>query len=204
MVAVAVKARTGTSGSKSNPSNSGSYFPTRIYLALFTAAPTVDSNGVVTSYSEPTCGGVGETGSYARVELTDLGPEGTKILSAVDTVEQKVGIYDNPSDPNPSSTITRMVARIRNHAENILFPYSGKSNEAHSGYNAPVTHFGIFDSGTTGSGTLWFYGPLESSVTVPAGMVPVVLKDKLEITFGWKLQKNKNKQLKKIKLFQFR
>ena len=172
----------GSTGTKTNPGNSGSPFPTRLYLAFFTAAPTVDASGNVTSYAEPTCGGSGEEGSYHRVELTALGLEGNRLLSAPDYVERKIGIYDSPSDANPSETVTKKVARLRNHTEVIMFPYTGKSTEAHAGYTAPITHFGIFGQGTGGSPI--FYGPLESSVTVAADRVPVLLRDAFEITLG--------------------
>ena len=179
-------ASSGSTGAKTNPSNSGAYFPTRLYLAFFTAAPSVSSEagseGNVTAYSEPTCGGAGESGSYARAELTALGPQGNKILASVTRISQKIGIYDDPSDVSPSSTITRWVAQILNSNEIIMFPYTGESDEAHSGYNAPITHFGIFSQQT--GGTPIFWGPLESSVTVGPNVIPVILKGKFEVTLG--------------------
>ena len=167
----------------SNPTSTAvkNHMPLRVYLAFFTAAPTVAADGTAT-YSEPTCGGSGGTGDYFRQELTKNGLGNTKILSNVDTVQRKVGIYDNVGDTNPSSTVTKDVARIRNHNELILFPYTGQSEEADAGYNAPITHFGIFDAAT--GGNLLFYGPLKASVTVGKNVVPVILKDNLELTLG--------------------
>lgn len=179
-------AQAGTSGGKTNPSNAGNFFPTRLFLAFFTAAPTVStasgSEGNVTAYSEPTCGGEGESGSYARAELTALGTQGNKILAPATMISQKIGIYDDPSDVSPSSTITRWVAQILNSNEVIMFPYTGEADEAHSGYDAPITHFGIFSQQT--GGTPIFWGPLESSVTVGANVIPVVLKGKFQVTLG--------------------
>jgi len=173
--------KSGTAGEKNNPTTAN-FFPTRVYLAFFTAAPAVDAYGNVSSYAEPVCGGTGEEGSYHRVELTALGLEGNKLLSAVDYVDRKIGIYDSVSDTTPSSTVTKKVGRIRNHTEVIMFPYTGKSDEAHAGYDAPITHFGIFDTPTGGSPI--FFGPLESSVTVGKDRVPVLLRDAFEITLG--------------------
>ena len=63
-----------------------------------------------------------------------------------------------------------------------MFPYTGRLDEAHAGYDAPITHFGIFTQAA--AGTPMFYGPLESSVTVGKNVVPVILKDDLEVTLG--------------------
>ena len=104
-------------------------------------------------------------------------------MSAVDYVDRKIGIYDSVGDASPSSTVTKKVARIRNHSEVIMFPYTGKTDATHTGgYNAPITHFGIFSAGT--GGTPIFFGPLENSVTVEADRVPVLLRDAFEITLG--------------------
>lgn len=175
--------RSGGTGDKTNPSSSSGFLPERLYLAFFTAAPTVNaSTGAVTAYTEPTCGGSGEEGAYRRAELTAYGLGGTRILSDADAVQRKIGIYDDVTDQTPSSTVTKAVARVRNHTELVMFPYTGKLTDEHAGYNAPITHFGIFPAASGGSPI--FYGPLEESVTVGADRVPVILKDGLEITLG--------------------
>lgn len=158
-------------------------YPKRVFLGFSTTTPTVNSTtGAVSNFTEPTCGGTGETGQYARQELTRNGLANTKILSAVDLVERKIGIYDNTTDPTPSSTVIKYVARIRNHDELILFPYTGQNDEAHAGYNAPITHFGVFDAET--GGNLLFFGPLKETVTVGKNVVPVILKDGMSMTLG--------------------
>ncbi len=175
--------QSGGTGAKTNPGNTGNPFPTRLYLAFFTAAPSVNSVGNVTSYTEPACGGAGEEGSYHRVELTDYGLEGQRILSSPDFVDRKISLYEDPEHPEViTETVTKKAARIRNHSEVILFPYTGKPEEAHAGYDAPITHFGIFD--TPSGGYPIFFGPLESSVTVGPDRVPVLLRDAFEITLG--------------------
>ena len=173
-----------TNSTYNNPTASTvfSNLPKQVYLAFSTTTPSVSAEGVVSNFTEPTCGGSGETGEYSRQELTKNGIGNSKILSDVDVVDRKVGIYDDPSDVSPSSTVTKKVARIRNHLELIMFPYTGQSNEEHAGYNAPITHFGIYDAKT--GGHLIFFGPLKESVTVGKNVVPVILKDGLEITLG--------------------
>ena len=184
LTALLNQAWTLSSSSYTNPTKStiNTKLPTRVYLGFSTTTPSVSAEGAVSNFTEPTCGGSGETGAYARQELTRNGLSNSKILSAVDVVERKVGIYDNPSDVSPSGTVTKKVARIRNHDELILFPYTGQSDEEGAGYNAPITHFGIFDAAT--GGNLIFFGPLKESVTVGKNVVPVILKDGLEITLG--------------------
>lgn len=176
---------------KTNPSNSATYFPARIYLGFLTEAPTVNANGEVTAYKEPFCGGTGEIGTYQRVELTDEGMQHNHILSATTYVNQKITLYDDNDNP---TTITRPVAKVTNSNENIMFPYTGKTDETYAGYHttsestaiATITHFAIFSSSTIGSAvdTLWFYGPLENSVSVGKNVVPIILKNNLEITLG--------------------
>ena len=163
-----------TPGAKKNPSNGTGFFPVRMFQAFLTAAPTVNASGSVTAYTEPT------GGDYHRAELTELGPQGSRILAQAEMIEQKIGLYEDEEHPDTvTSTITRMVAKVTNKNENIFFPYTGESG---SGYSAPITHFGIFTAET--GGTPIFYGPLESSVTVGANVVPIVLKGKLQVTLG--------------------
>ena len=157
-------------GDKLNPANATSSasvystsFKTRWWLGFFTAAPTVDANGNVTSYSEPT------GGDYARQELTEIG-----------LIEQKVLVWDpTGTTPTVSDAETRKVAMVSNTNENIMFPYTGESG---SGYGGSITHFGLFTSAS--GGTPLFYGPLEASVSVPANVLPIVLKGKFKVTLG--------------------
>lgn len=156
---------------KTNPTNT-TPFPTRVYLGLSTTTPSVNSaTGAVTNFTEPS------TGNYARVELTANGVAGSKLLSAADIVARDITVEDNGTEITSG---TRYVARIRNHDENIMFPYTG---EIGSGWGSDaVTHFGVFDAAT--GGKLIFFGELASSVTVSADRVPLILVDKFEITLG--------------------
>lgn len=160
---------TGSGSSKTNPKNS-SPFPTRVYLGFSTTTPSVNSTtGAVTNFSEPS------GGDYARIELTANGVGGNKLLSDADVVARAVTVMDGETQV---ASGTRYVARIRNHAEQIMFRYTGETGD---GWGT-ITHFGVFDAPS--GGNLIFWGPLASSVAVPADRVPMILTDKFEITLG--------------------
>lgn len=156
----------------SNSSTTNPTTPTKyndIYLGLYTTLPTVSSTGVVS-------GGTEVSGAnYQRVKLTEFGLGGTKKLSAVDFVQRKISVYDGETAGEPE---TSYVARVRNHTEEIYFPYTGESGD---GYGT-VVGFGVFSAKTAGD--LILFGKLKTSLTVPYNVVPVILKDKLEITLG--------------------
>ena len=173
-------------------------FPSYIFLGFSITEPIINSDwesyyyGQVSNFTSPSCGGtyqsdgqtITETGTYAKQDLTKKGPNNRGIFAAP-SMEQIVYYPTTDSGAGPSQT--KYVGYIKNQ-EAIMFPYTGKTTEPHSGYHnaegtpSNIIYFGLFDNYSATSPYLW--GKLNEPVSVPSNVIPIILPGDIKFTLG--------------------
>ena len=153
------------------------------YLAFGTGNNmSTNSSGTLTGFTEVTATA---TNNYKRIQLNQKGLGGKTLLTG------KVGSTNTPLTTTQTVTIvqdgttivnseTRTVALVQNTNEYIMAQYTGETGESGAGWGT-VNAFVVYTQPS--GGDVICYGTFPST-SVGANVVPIILKEKFNVTLG--------------------